>query len=132
MFKQPLAGDVMQLAGSNSFFCAQQIDNNINQRLAQRDIYLSAPLWGKGPLASESDALQFEQKLVQQNLAVAKTLEDLGLQQERRAINLFPNDLEWSLADDTLNLRFSLPAGTFATSVLRELIDIQDNNLAKI
>jgi tRNA pseudouridine13 synthase len=129
---KPLAGDVMQLAGSNSFFCAQQIDNNINQRLAQRDIYLSAPLWGKGPLASESDALQFEQKLVQQNLAVAKTLEDLGLQQERRAINLFPNDLEWSLADDTLNLRFSLPAGTFATSVLRELIDIQDNNLAKI
>jgi tRNA pseudouridine13 synthase len=129
---KPLAGDVMQLAGSNSFFCAQQIDNNINQRLAQRDIYLSAPLWGKGPLASESDALQFEQKLVQQNLAVAKTLEDLGLQQERRAINLFPNDLEWSLADDTLNLRFSLPAGTFATSVLRELVDIQDNNLAKI
>lgn len=129
---KPLAGDVMQLAGSNSFFCAQQIDNNINQRLVQRDIYLSAPLWGKGPLASESDALQFEQKLVQQNLAVAKTLEDLGLQQERRAINLFPNDLEWSLADDTLNLRFSLPAGTFATSVLRELIDIQDNNLAKI
>lgn len=129
---KPLTGDVMQLAGSNSFFCAQQIDNNINQRLTQRDIYLSAPLWGKGALASESDALQFEENLVQQNLTVAKTLEDLGLQQERRAINLFPNDLEWSLADDTLNLTFSLPAGTFATSVLRELIDIQDNNLAKI
>lgn len=128
---KPLSGDVMQLAGSHSFFCATQIDNNIIQRLAQRDIYLSAPLWGKGQLASESAALQFEQKLAQQHLTIAQTLEDLGLQQERRAINLFPNNLEWSLANDTLNVCFSLPAGTFATSVLRELIDVQDNNLAK-
>jgi len=128
---KPLSGDVMQLAGSHSFFCATQIDNSIIQRLAQRDIYLSAPLWGKGQLASESAALQFEQQLAQQHLTIAQTLEDLGLKQERRAINLFPNNLEWSLANDTLNLCFSLPAGTFATSVLRELIDVQDNNLAK-
>jgi len=128
---KPLSGDVMQLAGSNSFFCAQQIDNSIIQRIQQRDIYLSAPLWGKGQLASESDALQFEHNLSQQYLIICQTLENLGLNQERRAINLFPNDLEWSWKNDTLNLIFSLPAGTFATSVLRELLDVQDNNLAK-
>ena len=128
---KPLSGDVMQLAGSNSFFCAQQIDNSIIQRIQQRDIYLSAPLWGKGQLASESDALQFEHNLSQQHLIIGQTLENLGLNQERRAINLFPNDLEWSWKNDTLNLIFSLPAGTFATSVLRELLDVQDNNLAK-
>jgi tRNA pseudouridine13 synthase len=126
-----LPGDVMQLAGSNSFFCAKQIDNSISQRMEQRDIYLTAPLWGKGQLASQSEALLFEQKLAQQHLAVTQKLEDLGLKQERRAINLFPNELEWSWADNTLNLIFSLPAGTFATSILRELIDVQDNNLAK-
>jgi tRNA pseudouridine13 synthase len=129
---KPLPGDVMQLSGSNSFFCAELIDNNIIQRIAQRDIYLSAPLWGKGLLASQSEALQFEQDLAQQHITVTQTLEDLGLNQERRAINLFPNDLEWTWADDTLNLIFTLPAGTFATSVLRELLDVQDNNLAKV
>lgn len=128
---KPLPGDVMQLAGSNSFFCAQQIDSSIRDRLSARDIFLSAPLWGKGQLVSESDALQFEHGLAQQHVIITQTLEDLGLQQERRAINLFPNDLEWSLANDTLNLTFSLPSGTFATSVLRELIDIQENNFAK-
>jgi tRNA pseudouridine13 synthase len=128
---KPLSGDVMQLAGSNSFFCALQIDNSIVERIKERDIYLSAPLWGKGQLASQSDALQFEHDLSQQHLAIAQTLEDLGLNQERRAINLFPNDLEWTWTDDALNLIFSLPAGTFATSVLRELLDVQDNNLAK-
>jgi tRNA pseudouridine13 synthase len=129
---KPLPGDVMQLSGSNSFFCAEHIDNNIIQRIAQRDIYLSAPLWGKGPLASQSEALQFEQDLAQQHITVTQTLENLGLNQERRPINLFPSDLEWTLADDTLNLIFTLPAGTFATSVLRELLDVQDNNLAKV
>jgi tRNA pseudouridine13 synthase len=99
--------------------------------MEQRDIYLTAPLWGKGQLASQSEALLFEQKLAQEHLAVTQKLEDLGLKQERRAINLFPNELEWSWADNTLNLIFSLPAGTFATSILRELIDVQDNNLAK-
>lgn len=128
---KPWCGDVMQLAGTNSFFCATQIDPSINKRLAKRDIFLSAPLWGKGPLASQNEALQFEQKLAQQHPTIAKTLEDLGLKQERRAINLFPNDLEWSLANDTLNLSFSLPAGTFATAVLRELVQLQENNLAK-
>jgi tRNA pseudouridine13 synthase len=128
---KPLPGDVMQLAGSNSFFCAEHIDDQTAERILQRDIYLSAPIWGKGQLASQSEALQFEQDLAQRHIAIARTLEGLGLKQERRAINLFPNDLEWSLADDTLNLSFSLPAGTFATSVLRELIDVQDNNLSK-
>lgn len=128
----PLSGDVMQLAGSHSFFCAQQIDNSIIQRIEQRDIYLTAPLWGEGQLASQFEALQLEQNLAQQHMTVTQTLENLGLKQERRAINLFPNDLEWSLVNDTLNLQFSLPAGTFATSLLREVIDIKDNNLAQI
>ena len=128
---KPLPGDVMQLSGSNSFFCAQQIDNSISLRIKQRDIYLTAPLWGMGQLASQFEVLQFEQNLAQRHLTVTQTLENLGLKQERRAMNLFPNDLEWSWAEDTLNLSFALPAGTFATSVLRELIDVQDNNLAQ-
>jgi len=126
----PLSGDVMQLAGSHSFFCAQQIDNSISERIKQRDIYLSAPLWGEGQLASESQALQFEQSFVKQHPSITQTLENLGLKQERRATNLFPNELEWSLTDDTLELSFALPAGTFATSILRELINVEDNNLA--
>lgn len=129
---RPMPGDVMQLAGSNSFFCAQNIDQSIEQRLAKRDIYLSAPLWGNGQLASQGQALQFELGETDKHQQVAQTLEELGLCQQRRAINLFPNDLEWRLADDTLNLTFSLPSGTFATSVLREMVDIENTNPAAI
>lgn len=128
---KPMPGDVMQLAGSHSFFCSEQIDEQIKKRLAERDIYITAPLWGTGELASQDAVLQLETEIFQQHLAIAQTLEKLGLKQERRAVSLFPNDLEWTLTGDTLNLTFSLPAGTFATSVLRELLDIYENDPLK-
>lgn len=126
----PMSGDVMQLAGSNSFFCTELLESDTMERLQQRDIYITAPLWGKGSLASQREALQFENGLAKKHLAITKNLEDLGLKQERRAINLFTKDLKWHFEEQTLHLSFSLPTGTFATSVLRELIDIQESNVA--
>jgi tRNA pseudouridine13 synthase len=125
---KPLIGDVMQLAGSNSIFCAEQIDHTIQTRIHEHDILLTSPLWGLGDLASQYEALEFETNIAQKNIKVSQTLENLGLKQERRAISLFPNDLEWLVADDTLRLRFSLPSGTFATSVLREIVEVKDSH----
>jgi tRNA pseudouridine13 synthase len=52
-------------------------------------------------------------------------LEAAGLKQERRALRLTVADLEWRQpAADILCLEFSLPAGTYATSVLRELLSV--------
>ena len=50
-------------------------------------------------------------------------LETAGLKQERRALRLMVRDLSWerhSPAD--WQLEFSLPAGAYATCVLRELV----------
>jgi tRNA pseudouridine13 synthase len=50
-------------------------------------------------------------------------LEAAGLKQDRRALRLPVPDLRWRLAaPDRLVLEFSLPAGAYATSVLRELV----------
>jgi tRNA pseudouridine13 synthase len=124
-FNSPLPGDVMQLAGSNSYFCAQQIDNAVISRLQEQDILLSAPLWGAGELVSQDQALELEHAVAGKHLDVISTLEALGLKQERRAVSLFPKDLTWSISNDCLNLCFSLPAGAFATSVIREIINIE-------
>jgi tRNA pseudouridine13 synthase len=46
-----------------------------------------------------------------------------GLRQERRALRLPVSGLHWHWPQpDVLVLEFSLPAGSYATSVLRELI----------
>ena len=50
-------------------------------------------------------------------------LEAAGLKQDRRALRLPVTDLHWQrLMADELVLEFSLPAGAYATSVLRELL----------
>ncbi|MFT4939560.1 MAG: tRNA pseudouridine13 synthase [Paraglaciecola sp.] len=123
-YQQPLIGDVMQLAGNASFFNAYIIDPTILQRLNIRDIQISAPMWGAGRLASQATATEFENRVALKHPKVTETLEKLGLKQERRPISLYPQDISWEMNDSELRLRFILPAGAFATSVLREVVNV--------
>lgn len=119
---QPQPGDAMSLAGSNSFFTAPQIDNEIQRRLAQGDIQITAPLWGKGKLPTTDDVMDLESKISATYPKICQTLVRLDLKQERRKIVLFPENLTWHVTETNLTLNFSLPAGCFATSVIRELL----------
>jgi len=44
------------------------------------------------------------------------------VQASRRALRLYPADLEWGFEDGTMELSFILPPGTYATTVLREVL----------
>jgi len=123
-FQQLIPGDAMQLAGSQSYFVFDGEDPQVKERLQQRDIQLTSPMWGTGELASQQQALSWEQSIADKHPQVTQTLEDLGLKQERRALCLLPEDLTWQFIDDTLHLGFDLPSGCFATSVVRELIQL--------
>ncbi|HQY50486.1 MAG TPA: tRNA pseudouridine(13) synthase TruD, partial [Thermomonas sp.] len=58
-------------------------------------------------------------------------LERAELQQERRNLRLRPAELAWAWHDDgALELRFTLPPGCYATTLLRELGDIRDTHSA--
>lgn len=124
-FFTPMEGDVFCLAGSNSFFCADSIDCEIEKRLAEQDIQISAPMWGKGELASQGQAKTFEQEIAEQQPVLTEGLAKLGLKQERRPIRLFPANLDWKMSGTDLTISFFLPSGCFATSVLRELVQLE-------
>lgn len=124
LWNRPVQGDVMVLSGSNSFFIAEQDLAAAEIRMEQKDIALSAPMWGSGQPDSTMEALKFESDIAGAHQGVCETLAALGLKQERRAISLFPKDMQWQLSDDSLELQFSLPAGAFATSVLREIVQL--------
>jgi len=127
-FAQPLEGDVMSLAGNASYFVSEDIDETIKQRLATRDITISAPLWGKGELASAGSAFAFEQSVIMKHPKITQTLASLGLEQERRPIVLYPSNLTWAWEQNNLRISFELPAGTFATSVLREILNVESDD----
>lgn len=123
-WQQGLAGEVWALAGSRSWFGPQNPDPELQQRLAEQDIHPSAPLWGRGASPAVDACAELEQQVLAPFEEIRRGLEGVGLKQERRATRLFPEDFEASFSDDQqqLTVRFSLPAGSYATTVLRELI----------
>jgi len=115
-------GDAMILNGTRSFFVPETVDDTIRRRLAEGDIHPSGPLWGRGELPTHAATRALEQAVADEHADLARGLERAGLDQERRALRVIPQELQAEWLDDTsLRLRFGLPAGTYATALLREL-----------
>ncbi|WP_028774065.1 tRNA pseudouridine(13) synthase TruD [Shewanella waksmanii] len=123
-----LTGDCVMLAGTRSYFVAEQWDDTLVERLQRRDIVLSCPLWGRGSALAQGDAAQFEAQVAEPFNDDCIGLEKAGLDQERRALLLQPEQLSYQVSDDTVVIKFALPAGCFATSVLREVAVYEDVN----
>lgn len=122
LWDKVLPGDIMMLNGSRSHFNAAAVDEALIQRLQEYDIHLSGPLWGRGNSLVTDQAAVWENDVISSWADITERLEHLGLQQERRSLRLVPEGLRAvKEADGQWLLSFSLPAGSFATSVLREL-----------
>lgn len=124
-------GEVWMLEGSRSVFGPEPWNEDLAERLARFDIHPSGPLWGAGELRSTDACARIEMDALADDLAMRlrNGLERAGLKQERRSLRLRPQGLEWSwCADGALRLAFELPAGTYATTLLVELGDIEDLN----
>jgi tRNA pseudouridine13 synthase len=117
-----LPGDAMMLAGSRSYFVADAPDAEIERRVAAFDLHPSGPLWGRGEPPSRGQARLLEDEVLSGWEGWRAGLERFGLEQERRALRLVVRELAWELNGGALRLRFHLPAGTYATTVLRELV----------
>ncbi|HET7266875.1 MAG TPA: tRNA pseudouridine(13) synthase TruD [Oleiagrimonas sp.] len=117
-----LDGEIWCLDGSRSWFGPEPFTPVLRKRLADGDIHPSGPLWGRGDLPTQGAARDLEDAVVQRDVELAQGLERAGLEQDRRPLRLRPQALTWDwLADDVLQLSFSLPPGTYATVVVREL-----------
>ncbi len=122
-------GEVWMLEGSRSVFGPEPWNEDLAERLLRFDIHPSGPLWGAGELRSTGACARIEMDALADDLSMRlrNGLERAGLKQERRSLRLRPQGLEWSWCDDgALRLAFELPTGTYATTVLAELGDVED------
>jgi tRNA pseudouridine13 synthase len=119
----PLAGDAMQLDGSHSYFIAASIDADLSGRVASQDIHPTGPLHGRGENPAQGACRELETAVLADHARWCAGLEAAGLKQDRRALRLGVTDLAWQWGPSgELVLTFSLPAGAYATSVLREVV----------
>ncbi|MBR9883009.1 MAG: tRNA pseudouridine(13) synthase TruD [Oceanospirillales bacterium] len=127
LWSEILDGDVLMINGRQSCFLYDG-DPDIAKRMAAGELHLTGPLWGRGELMTQGVARDFEQQALAQQATVCDQLAALGLNQERRALRLSPAELAIEReCDGQWLLTFELPAGAFATSVLRELCKWQQS-----
>ena len=127
-WQQVQPGDALMLNGSRSCFVADQEQDvaQLQQRLEQCDLHLTGPMWGRGQPMAEGEARLWERMQLAPWQEVLDGLENLGLNQERRSLRLMPEGLELiQESEQQWVIEFALPAGSFATSVLRELCHAQ-------
>ena len=122
--QQVLNGDILQLNGSHSWFVVDESEDlaQLQQRLAQQDVLLTAPLIGE----EEKSAVDFEHEIFAQHQALFDLMRQERMKAARRAILMQPQHFQWQFEPNGLRLQFALPAGSYATALIRELVNVEN------
>tara|TARA_B110000503_G_scaffold78681_1_gene120967 strand:+ start:2990 stop:4078 length:1089 start_codon:yes stop_codon:yes gene_type:complete len=100
----------------------------------------TGPMWGRGRRMESEEVCRFENEALVGWAEWMNALEFSGLQQERRQLVLNPKEFSWEwfshakISEDIFDLEvsFSLPPGSYATSLLHEFIDVKKSYLEEI
>jgi tRNA pseudouridine13 synthase len=122
---QLLSGEVVRLEGAGAMFRVDDVEKE-QPRLVARDLHLTGPMLGPKMRPAAADALALEQRLTCELGLDEAMLGALGREAPGTRRDLFaPLDLSIeqvsSRAEPALRLSFTLPAGGYATEVLRQL-----------
>ena len=117
-------GDLLAFTDSRSFFPAG-IEECSDPRLAILDLHPTGPQWGAGPSPASRATATLENDVANRESALRDWLTRAGMEHERRILRLPIGGLTWHYPEpDILQLEFVLPAGCFATALVRELVDL--------
>jgi tRNA pseudouridine13 synthase len=115
-------GDVAQLDGTGSVFGPVTPDAELDSRCAALDLHPTGPLWGSGVLRSAGSVHALEAAVGAADAELSGGLVAAGLRQERRALRVRVDRLDHRFEGDALHLSFGLPAGAYATALVREVL----------
>ncbi len=118
----PIEGDCYMLNGTRSTFC-DEISDDINRRYLECDIHAIVSLAGEGEGLMSQVALDIEQQVMENQVDMVNILIAQGLKKDKRAIRQMINNLSYEFNDDVLELRFYLPKGCYATTLIKHFCD---------
>lgn len=122
-WQRALQGEVFQLDGRSAIFGPEPIGDELVDRVARGDVHPTGPLFGRGELRTSDAVRALESAVFDAHPDLCAGLIVAGLEQERRSLRLMARDLRCEFDGPDLVARFTLPAGAYATTVLREVVD---------
>jgi tRNA pseudouridine13 synthase len=117
-----LPGDVANLDGRGSVFPVEAVDDTLAIRCAALELHPTAPLPGEGEPLSSGDVREHEAAVAGRYPEALTVIRAARMNSERRATRIRLRGLEYDYDGSMLRIRFGLGAGSFATTVLREIV----------
>jgi tRNA pseudouridine13 synthase len=127
LWDQRVAGDVFMLEGKTACFWDDS-SPDLESRMKAGEIHPTAALWGEGLLVSKGQVAEQEARIADAYPVFRDGLCEFKVQQMRRSMRVIPGDMAWERQGDEMTLAFNLPAGSYATMVLRELVVLHEKN----
>lgn len=121
-----MEGDLAMLDGTRSIFPCEILDEEIEDRCKRLDIHPTGPMPGENGTQPTGSVAELEQEVLQGWPELMEVLVSQRVQASRRALRLYPAELEWNIAGSDLELAFTLPPGAYATTVLREVVVVEE------
>jgi len=119
-------GELVMLDGTQSIFPCENPGADIEERVSRLDIHPTGPMPGEKGSRPTGPALQLEQAVLDKWPQLTGVLAAQRVQADRRSLRLYPAELQWTFEDGALVLEFVLPPGSYATTVLREILVFDD------
>lgn len=120
-----LVGDLLLDGNERLVEVTTENQADLQVQLAQGSMQLTGPLAGDNELTTNGDVEALEQAIVDSEPELMKLIRGNRMRQERRSLTLIPQQLTWDVEGNSITLKFALPAGCFATAIVRELIEEQ-------
>lgn len=119
-----LTGDLACKHVNGACFLVENADNEID-RVQLFEISATGPLFGCRMKQPEGEPLEIEQAILERESVRISDFNlsgGLRMEGERRPLRVPLGQPVWKLEGNCLKLEFSLPKGSYATSVLREIM----------
>jgi len=92
----------------------------------------TGPMWGDGGTTATDGQEALERSVVGQWPELERLFAATRMQPERRPLVVRPQELDWEWqGEDALEIRFVLPPGQYATTVLGDIFELEDMSLGR-
>lgn len=121
LFGRLILGDVAKKADTGGMFDVQ--DPAAEQpRYERGEIHFTGPMYGRKMWRAKEEAGALEAAILAEDELSEEYFQRAKVEGTRRPGRIWLTSLDLSAGDDTLQLRFTLPKGAYATVVLREFM----------
>ncbi len=132
IFRTYVDGDVLQFSDGNSLFSSSKHgsvqgfkarSDEFNSRLSSGELVLTGPMMGIEESLARDVSLSLEKNCLKSFESFEALLNHYKVSSARRAVLAYPKALEWSFEENDLLLSFELKAGSYASSLVREIVE---------